>query len=71
MSVKLDLIQSMVEFVYHEAVFKDALLAVGKEDICTEEPCSCELLKDRIRKNLRMIICDMIALKNIREKVNS
>lgn len=68
MMPRLDTMQRAVEGLYDEAILKGGLVEEREDCIhnCNGS-CACEFLRDRIQKNLRMVLCDIIVLKHYQE----
>ena len=65
----LDASQCAVERLY-DVVLNDALFDKDKRCNCEAHygKCLCNFLKERIKRNLRSVLCDMVLLKVLREE---
>jgi hypothetical protein len=69
MPSSLDASQRAVEELYHDAVLKRSLEDdddCDRDRDCCGGRCVCSFLRDRIKQNLRMVLCDMISLRMVR-----
>ncbi len=68
MSISLDATQKAVEELYHHTLLRDGL-DEDEDDCCLNCRgclCTCKFLRDRIKKNLRAVLCDVILLRGYR-----